>query len=457
MTTELLTADSQPYNHNLCENIEHFKNTASAVDLGISAVAAWQMWGLSLMESAGCGAPELIKDTRNFITATTTISEQLSRTYKKPEFGLNETMIDGMEVAVAIEKVEGREKAFGSLLHFKRDTDRNDPKVYIVAPTSGHFSTLLRDTVRQLLPSHDVYITDFNDASTIPIEEGDFGLDDYVGHVQEDMRAIGPDCHVLSICQSTVPVLAAVADMAKNNPDQQPALSLTLMAGPLDTAAAETAVTKFADEHDIDWFQHNLIGKVAAKYPGAGRLIYPGASQLGAFIAMNAPKHVDSFKKLFLYRAAGNQVEADKIAAFYTEYQSVSGMTAKFYMDTIRKVFKERQIALGIMRRDNGDLIEPTYITMPLLTIEGGKDDICAEGQTTVAHQLCSGIAAEDKSHFVHPEAGHYSVFSGQKWADEIAPRFANHVRQSAEAKGIIYAAAACKTIKSDRWDSTGR
>ncbi len=452
MTTEKLAADSQPYNRNLCENIERFKNTASAVDLGISAVAAWQLWGLSLIESSGFATPELLKDSRNFIKATTTLSEQLSRTYEKPKFDLNETMINGVEVAVTMEKVEGREKAFGSLLHFERDTDRDDPKVYIVAPTSGHFSTLLRDTVRQLLPSHDVFITDFNDAGMIPLQEGDFGLDDYVSHVQDDLRAIGPDCHVLSICQSTVPVLAAVADMAKHNPDTQPALSLTLMAGPLDTGAAETAVTKFADEHDIDWFQRNLIGKVASKYPGAGRLIYPGASQLGAFIAMNVPKHVDSFKKLFLYRASGNQVEADKIADFYTEYQSVSGMTAKFYLETILKVFKERQLARGVMRRDDGDLIEPSYITMPLLTVEGGKDDICAEGQTTVAHRLCSGIAPENKSHYVHPEAGHYSIFSGRKWADEIAPRFANHVRQAASAKGIAYTDAASKVITPEMW-----
>jgi poly(3-hydroxybutyrate) depolymerase len=407
------------YNPQLCVGIELQHDAAQAVGLQVSHMTAIDDCCVGALEMAGWVTPRTAREIRSWLSAIVGVTEQLTATYGKPEFDL----------PVTVAKVEGRETTFGSLLHFERDTDRRDPKVYVVAPTSGHFSTLLTDTVRQLLPDHDVYMTDCNDVANIPLDKGDFGLDDYIQNVQDDLRVIGPDCHVLAICQSTVPVLAALADMAKHD-GRQPALSLTLMAGPIDVAAAPTAVTKFADGHDMGWFQRNLIGKVTLRHAGAGRLVYPGDLQLGAFVAMNVPKHVRAFEDLFLCLAAGDQVGADKITKFYTEYQSVASMSATFYLETVLKIFKERQLARGVMRRDNGDLIEPSYLTMPLLTIEGGKDDICAPGQTTAAHALC---ASRVNRHYLQPEVGHYGCFSGRLWQQEIAPRFAAFIREAAE------------------------
>ena len=404
------------HNPRLCADIELFHEVARAAGGWVSGLTATGALWVDAAEVTGWVTPKGARERRNWLNAIWGVSNQLTGTYGKPEFAMPVTKV--------------RETTFGSLLHFDHDASRHDPKVYIVAPTSGHFSTLLTGTVTQLLPDHDVYMTDCNDVANIPLEEGDFGLDDYIQNVQDDLRWIGPDCHVLAICQSTVPVLAALADMAKHD-GRQPALSLTLMAGPIDVAAAETAVTKFADEHDMAWFKKNLIGKVTSGHAGAGRLVYPGNLQLGAFIAMDVAKHVKSFEDLFLALASGDQVTADKITKFYTEYQSVASMTAKFYLETVAKVFKERALARGVMRRDNGDLIEPSYLTMPLLTVEGGKDDICAPGQTTAAHALCSGIPHHLKRHYLQPGVGHYGVFNGRLWQQEIAPRFAGFIRDA--------------------------
>lgn len=449
-----LTDGSGDYNHMMCEGIDAKKDTAKSMGVFVSYMAQAGRFWVQVGETTGFITPKFAAETNNWIGASEGVSDLISGEREKKEFDIHETLIDGEKVAVTIERIESRETAFGSLIHFKRDTERNDPKVYIIAPTSGHFSTLLIDTANQLLPNHDVYITDFKDVSNIPLSEGEFGFDDYIQTVQDDVEAIGPDVHILSVCQSTVPVLAAMADKAKQNPDKQPVLSITLMAGPVDTGAegAETAVTKFADEHDLKWFRKNLIGKVTSRFAGAGRMIYPGDQQLSAFIAMDIPGHVNSFEKLFLYLASGDKEEAAKISKFYEEYETTSSMSGQFYLETILKVFKERQLAEGVMRRDNGDLIEPSYLTMPLMTVEGGKDNICAPGQTTPAHRLCSGIAAAFKRHYLQEGVGHYGVFNGSKWRDEIAPRFAAFIREAAALKNIGYDEPTLKTIKPDVW-----
>ncbi len=411
----------------------------------LSAGLAFQQAMVSCAEAYGFAPKPYAELTKDILSASHEMSERFAKDYTKPAFHLAETEIGGKAVKVTEEIID--DKAFGSLLHFKRDTDRNDPKLLIVAPMSGHYATLLRDTVAEMLPNHDVYITDWKDAREVPLSKGDFGLDDYIDYVKSFIEKIGPGAHVMAVCQPTVATLAAMSLLAEEKSPCQP-LSMTLMGGPLDTRAAATEVTKLAESKPIEWFEENLIGQVPAHYKGAGRLVYPGFVQLFSFMAMHPEKHIESHQELFQHLLAGKTDNAEKIKAFYDEYLAVCDLPAKFYLETVQKVFIEQQLARGTLEHD-GERIKPAAIRhTALFTVEGEKDDISAPGQTTAAHKMCKGLAADQKFHYLQPGAGHYGIFNGKGWRSDIAPRITGFIRAMGEKSGIAYDPAS-KSIAS--------
>jgi poly(3-hydroxybutyrate) depolymerase len=410
----------------------------------LSAGLAFQETMVNLAQMYGLAPKPYAELTKDILSASHEMSERLAKDYTKPEFNLNETQAGGKTVKVTEEIIE--DKAFGSLLHFKRDTNRDDPKLLIVAPMSGHYATLLRDTVAEMLPNHDVYITDWKDARDVPLSKGDFGLDDYIDYVKDFLKKIGPGAHVMAVCQPTIATLAAVSELAAEKSPCQP-LSMTLMGGPLDTRAAATEVTKLAESKPIEWFEENLIGQVPAHYKGAGRLVYPGFVQLFSFMAMNPEKHMQSHMDMFKHLTEGNWDKADKIKAFYDEYLAVCDLPGKFYLETVQKVFIDQQLAKGTLEHD-GKLVKPAAIKhTALLTVEGEKDDISAPGQTTSAHKMCAGLKPDQKFHYLQPGVGHYGIFNGKGWRDEIAPRITGFIRDMGERNGITYDPASKSTL----------
>ncbi|MDF3023577.1 MAG: polyhydroxyalkanoate depolymerase [Alphaproteobacteria bacterium] len=401
------------------------------------------------MAEAFGAAPKAYTDlAKDVIKASKEMSERFARDYVKPEFDLPETKIDGKPVRVTEEIVN--DKAFGSLLHFKRDTDRNDPKLLIVAPMSGHFATLLRDTVKEMLPNHDVYITDWKDAKGIPLSAGEFGLDEYIDYVKEFIKTVGKDAHVMAVCQPTVATMAAIASLAEEKSEFQPA-SMTLMAGPLDIREAETQVTKLAQSKPIEWFQDNLIGEVSANHAGAGRMVYPGFVQLFSFMSMNPDSHNKKHIDLFNDLIQGNDEKATKTKKFYDEYLAVADLPAKFYLETVEKVFIDPQLAKGTLEH-HGKKVNPAAIKKTaLFTVEGAEDDISAPGQTTVAHKLAAGLKPEQKFHHLQEGVGHYGTFSGRGWREGIAPRITGFIRDIAKKNGIEYAPAS-NAVKPEKW-----
>lgn len=412
----------------------------------LAAASGWQQAMVSMAEAYGLAPKPYAELAKDILSASAEMSERLAKDYTKPEFNLRETSIGGAKVAVTEEVIE--DKAFGSLLHFKRDTDRDDPKLLIVAPMSGHYATLLRDTVAEMLPNHDVYITDWKDAREVPLANGDFGLEDYIGYVKGFIEKIGPGAHVMAVCQPTVATLAAVSLLAEENSACQP-LSMTLMGGPLDTRAAATDVTKFAESRPIEWFQQNLIGEVPVGYAGAGRLVYPGFMQLFAFMSMNPDKHIKSHLDLFGHLVNGNGEKAEKIKAFYDEYLAVCDLPAKFYLDTVQKVFIDQELARGTLTY-HGQRVKPDAIRKTaLFTVEGGKDDISAPGQTLAAHGFCTGLDPGRKFHYLQADAGHYGIFNGRGWREEIAPRITSFIRKAAVDNGLHHAPASASIAPS--------
>lgn len=340
--------------------------------------------------------------------------------HRRPPFGIDAIAIDGALVPIVEEIATGT--PFGALLHFRKTAPvARQPRVLIVATMSGHFATLLRGTVRTMLAEHDVYITDWHNPRDIPLSAGRFGFDEYVAHVIDFIRHIGPDTHVLAICQPTVAALAAVALMAADGDPAQPA-SLTLMAGPIDCRVNPTNVNVLATSHSLDWFARNLISVVPAGFPGAQRCVYPGFVQVGAFMSMNPDRHASSFSDMYFERANGDPAKADMLRHFYDEYFATADLTAEFYLETVEKVFQQYALARGELTV-GGRLVEPAAIhRTALLTIEGEKDDICAVGQTVAAQELCSGLPAYLKTHHVQTGAGHYGVFNGNRWETQIYP-----------------------------------
>jgi poly(3-hydroxybutyrate) depolymerase len=355
--------------------------------------------------------------------------ELLSRagmSHNRPAFGLRETLVGGRAVAVR-EETAGRHP-FCTLLHFRKEISVEQPRVLLVAPLSGHFSTLLRGTVEALLPEHDVYITDWSNARNIPLLHGRFDLDDYIDLVIDDLQRLGPGAHVIAVCQPSVPVLAAVSLMAAAGDPAEPA-SMVLMGGPIDTHANPTAVSTFGERHTLDWFERHVIATVPARYPGAFRRVYPGFLQLIGFVSMNLDRHVSAHTDLFRNLARGDGESARATKAFYDEYLSVMDLPADFYLQTMKRVFHERALATGRFV-SRGRKVEPAAVSRTaLLCVEGENDDICAVGQTKAALALCSGIPAGRKAYHLQPRVGHFGVFNGRRWREQIFPKVRDFIR----------------------------
>ena len=357
---------------------------------------------------------------------------RLGTDYEKPEFGIRSAVTAGVEVAVQ-EQVPV-EKPFCRLIRFKRFTDnpaalhamKSQPTVLVVAPLSGHHATLLRDTVRSLLKDHKVYITDWTDARMVPLEAGPFHLDDYIAYVQEFIRHIGPDVHVISVCQPTVPVLAAVSLMASAG--EKTPLSLTMMGGPIDARKSPTAVNNLAMNRSFEWFENNVIYRVPHNYPGADRRVYPGFLQHTGFVAMNPDRHLTSHYDYFLDLVRGDEDSADAHRNFYDEYNAVLDLPAEYYLDTIRTVFQDFALVNGTWEVD-GQLVRPQDITRSaLMTVEGELDDISGAGQTRAAHELCTRVPADRSLHYDVVGAGHYGIFSGRRWREIVYPQIRDFI-----------------------------
>ncbi|MFN3565844.1 MAG: polyhydroxyalkanoate depolymerase [Burkholderiaceae bacterium] len=360
---------------------------------------------------------------------------RIGKHYEKPEWGLPTTTIDGREVPVTIETVI--DKPFCKLLRFRRGLKNgqagraNDPVVLVVAPLSGHHATLLRDTVRALLPEHDVYITDWVDARLVPITHGPFHLDDYVDYVTEFIRHLGPDVHLISVCQPTVPVLAAVSLMASAGDPKLPR-SMTMMGGPIDTRRSPTAVNALAKRKSYEWFENNVIFKVPSNYPGYLRSVYPGFLQHAGFVAMNPDRHLNSHWDYYMHLVKGDQEDAESHRRFYDEYNAVLDLPAEYYLDTIRIVFQEHRLPNGTWHV-RGRRVAPEDIeTVALFTIEGELDDISGSGQTQAAHDLCRNIPKSRQKHLTAQGVGHYGIFSGRRWREMIYPQIREFIRASA-------------------------
>ena len=345
----------------------------------------------------------------------------------KPAFGLDTTIVDGVSIAVSEEIV--LRKPFGQLKRFVRAVSgRNDPKLLIVAPMSGHYATLLRGTVERMLPGHDVYITDWRDAKYVPVSNGSFDFDDYIDYVVEFMRTVGPGAHMLAVCQPAVPAFAAVALMGHADDPATP-LSLTMMGGPIDTREAPTSVDDLATERPYAWFANNVVATVPPTYPGSGRRVYPGFLQLAGFLSMNLASHMKSHWELFKHLVAGDDDSADATKAFYEEYRSVSDMTAEFYLQTIDVVFQRQLIGKNEFTHRGVQVDAGDITRTALLAIEGERDDISGLGQTKVALALARNLAAAKKRYYMAAGVGHYGIFNGRRWREMIAPVVEDFIR----------------------------
>ena len=369
------------------------------------------------------------------VSAAYALFHRLGKDYEKPEFGIRKVEVDGVEVAID-ERVE-IDKPFCQLLRFKRFSDdpatllklKSQPPVLIVAPLSGHYATLLRDTVRTMLEGHKVYITDWKNARMVPLSEGEFHLDDYVNYVQEFIRHLQSkygNCHTVSVCQPTVPVLAAVSLMASRG--EKTPVTMTMMGGPIDARKSPTTVNNLATQRSHQWFENNVIFRVPPNYPGAGRRVYPGFMQHAGFIAMNPDRHASSHYDYFKDLIKGDQSSADSHRQFYDEYNAVLDMDADYYLETIQTVFQDFKLVNGTwdVRSPEGKLerVRPQDITgTEQLTVEGELDDISGSGQTKAAHALCKGVPRREGDHLEVKGAGHYGIFSGRRWRTVVYPQ----------------------------------
>lgn len=376
------------------------------------------------------------------VSAGLNLMHRLSKAYEKPEFNIHSVSIDDHDVAV--QQQVAIDKPFCRLLRFKRFTDhlptltrmKAQPTVLVVAPLSGHHSTLLRETVRELLHDHKVYITDWTDARMVPVEAGAFTLDDYVVYIQDFIRHIGPEVNVISVCQPTVPVLAAISLMASRG--EKTPRTMTMMGGPIDARLSPTAVNNLAMNKSLEWFENNVIFRVPTNYPGSQRRVYPGFLQHTGFIAMNPGRHAQSHYDYYMDLMRGEDESADFHRSFYDEYNAVLDMPAEFYLDTIRVVFQDFSLVNGTWDVQ-GERVRPQDIkTTALLTIEGELDDISGAGQTRSAHDLCTGINVSRKFHYDAEGAGHYGIFSGRRWREKIYPKvrdfIADHQKRATAA-----------------------
>jgi len=349
-------------------------------------------------------------------------------THDRPAYGIDSVMVGNREVAVT--EAAADVTPFGTLLHFKKNLDQAQPRALLIAPLSGHFATLLRATVRTMLPEHDVYITDWHNARDVATGHGRFGFDDYISHVIRFLEVMGPGAHVIAVCQPCVATLVAASVMAQGDNPAQPR-SMTLMAGPIDTRINPTKVNDLAKSKPIGWFENNLIASVPYRYGGGGRRVYPGFVQLAAFMSMNIERHLKAHQELYENLAKGDEAKAAQTKAFYDEYFAVLDLTAEFYLETVRLIFQEHALPLGALTYEDIK-VEPNAIQRTMLfTVEGEKDDICAVGQTLAAHDLCSSLRPYRKRHHMQAGVGHYGVFSGRAWQQQIYPMVKNVILQS--------------------------
>ncbi len=355
--------------------------------------------------------------------------DRITRDYTKPRFGLKETEIDGKSVEVTNTVV--MKETFCHLRHFKREGLKAvQPKILIVAPMSGHHATLLRGTVSALIPHADVYITDWVDARDVPAMKGGFDLDDYISMVRDCIRFLGKDVHVLAVCQPAVPVLAAVSIMSEADDPYVPK-SMTLMGGPIDTRVGITRVNELAQQKPLDWFERNVITRVPVKYPGFLRRVYPGFLQLSGFMQMNLDRHIGEHVKLFQHLVDGDGDSATAHTKFYDEYLSVADITAEFYLQTIDRVFQRHLLPKGELDY-RGQRVKPEAITKTaLLCVEGERDDISGVGQTKAAMDLCSNIPDARKRYHLQKATGHYGIFNGRKYREQIVPEILDHIHNA--------------------------
>ena len=363
------------------------------------------------------------------MAATVRVMELAQVTHSRPPWAIDSVLVNGEPLPVTEEVVHTT--PFATLLRFRKDVAQAQPKVLVVAPMSGHFATLLRDTVRTLLLDHDVYVTDWHNVRDVPLSEGRFGLDEYADHIIDFLAAMGPGSSVVAVCQPCVAALAAIAIMSE---DQHPAtpVSLTLMAGPIDCRISPTSVNTLAMSKPIAWFEKNLISKVPWRLGGAGRRVYPGFVQLSAFMSMNKERHATAFREYWKDIVADDFDKAEFTRAFYSEYMAVCDLSADFYLETVQKVFQDYALPLGTLEVHGRRVDLKAIRRTALVTIEGEKDDICAIGQTLAAHDLCSSLRPYMRTHYVQPGVGHYGVFSGRRWQNQIYPvvRGVIHVSQ---------------------------
>lgn len=354
------------------------------------------------------------------VSAALEVFSRMRLTHSRPAYGIASVRVGEEDFPVVEE--QALRLPFGTLLRFRKPGVTGQPPVLLVAPLSGHFSTLLRETARTLLQHHDVYITDWHNARDVPLREGGFGLDDYIDYMMRYLRHMGPGAHVVAVCQPCVAALAATALLAEDADPAQPA-SLTLMAGPVDCRINPTGVNQLATSKPIRWFEQNLISHVPPPHRGHMRRVYPGFVQLGAFMSMNLERHQQQFRNLYQHLVDGEIDKADVIRVFYDEYLAVNDLPAEFYLETVEKVFQTYDLAVGKLQW-RGRTVRPEAIRRTwLFTVEGERDDICAVGQTVAAQDLCPGIRPFMKVHHIQTGVGHYGVFSGRKWNQQIYPR----------------------------------
>ncbi len=401
-------------------------------ELQRAVLEPWRWWAQASSDSLKSPySPLSFAPNANKFGAGFDLMLRLTKRYGRPEFGIKHVDVGGHQADIHEEVL--LDKPFCQLLHFRKSRAiKNEPKVLIFAPLSGHYATLLRDTVRTMLSHHDVTITDWKDARGVPFGEGAFHFDDYVAYVQEFVRFMqkqdGGNVHVISVCQPTVPVLAAISLMAAHG--ETLPKSMTMMGGPIDTQSNPTSVNDFATRRPLSWFEQHVIQRVPVKYPGAMRRVYPGFLQLTGFIAMNPERHLESHHDYYNHLVEGDGESAEAHRRFYDEYNAVMDLPAEYYLDTIVRVFQKQSLARGILDVA-GERVTPAAIKKTaLFTIEGELDDISGSGQTQAAHTLCTGLPAARRQHFTAPAVGHYGIFSGRKYREVIYPKVREFIRK---------------------------
>ena len=396
----------------------------------LQPLRALASWSAPMLLDAGLNVATM--STSRMVAAACRVLALSEVKHKRPPWNITSITVKGDSWPVSEEVVTA--SPFATLLRFRKSGAPVQPKVLVVAPMSGHFATLLRDTVRTLMQDHDVHVTDWHNVRDVPLSAGRFGLDEYTQHIIDFLAAMtdegGPTCHVVAVCQPTVSALAAVAIMSEDKHPATPA-SLTLMAGPIDCRISPTAVNKLAMTKPIEWFEKNLISTVPWRHGGGGRKVYPGFVQLSAFISMNKDRHSNAFKEYYQHLVADEFDKAEVTRTFYEEYMSVADLSAEFYLETVRLVFQEFALPKGKLMF-KGRPVNPAAIRRTaLLTIEGERDDICAIGQTLAAQDLTPNLRPYLRTHYVQSNVGHYGVFSGRRWQNHIYPVVRNVIQVS--------------------------